>query len=218
MYKLLTALLLIIFLTSCASLKPKNSWQYNASSSIKKYKLHFLQGKDLRAASELSHARNSAKSSANLETLINIELTVCAMNIIDFKNNKCDTAKNLLHIQPNKIQLAYLHLLEHNIQKNEIVLLPKTYKDYAKSNLTNDNNKKVNEAISNIKVLSSKLIASSLSKDIINNENIEKLIIELSFNGYKRPLIKWLNIQLQREKNSEKQNILKEKIKILTSN
>lgn len=212
------ALLFILFIlmSGCTSPEPKNRWQYDAVASLNEYQTHFLQNHLLRAASDLSEARGFASQSSDLHTRISIELSACAMQIAVLKPASCEHIEKLLLIEPNPVQLAYLHLLQMKHTSDELTLLPIQYRSFARYMLEQDT-KKVNRALSSIQPISSRLIASALAKDLIDEENIKTLIAGLSYNGYKHPLLGWLKIQMQKEDDPIVRNRLKAKIDILTS-
>lgn len=214
----LTLLALFIFISGCSPTPvPKNKWQYDAVSSLNKFQMHFLQNQRDRAKADLSHARDFASQSAHLQTRINIELTACAMQLSVLQSSQCEGASLLLALEPSPSQLAYLHLLTSTLSEDEIDLLPNKYQDFAESLLSKDTDD-INSALENIKPVSSRLIASALSIDIINDENIHSLINELSYHGYKNPLVVWLSVQMQKESDPKEKAKLKAKIAVLTSN
>lgn len=216
MFNYLRNILIILSLHACSTSKPENGWQYEATRMSKNYQNNFLQNKTLRASLDLKHARELAKRSANLEPLINIELTACGMEISALNTSECTEASKLLRLQANDEQQAYLHLLLLQIQLDEIKYLPQQYQSFTRS-LLNKDDLSINKEIASMKPFSSKLIASSLSKELLNDENIDQLIQELSFKGFKRPLLSWLRFQMDKEKDKVKKAHLKAKIDVLTS-
>lgn len=212
----LLLLFLLIFISACSTAEPKNKWQYDAVSSLTKFQTYFLQNHLIRAKSNLSHAREFASQSVHLHTLINIELSVCALQVGTFRSTNCEAATQLLSVEPDPSQLAYLHFLNLSLRKGELELLPKQYQDFAQSFLEQDA-EKINDELDSIRPLSSRLIASALAKDLINDENIEELINELSYRGYKNPILVWLNVQMQRESDPLNKAKIKAKIAVLTS-
>ncbi len=201
---------------ACSSTQPKNNWQYQASSFLNDYTKHYLQGDVLRAKVYLSHARQKATKSANLHTLIDIELSACATRLSALEENSCKNAADLLILDPDPFQQAYLDLLRSELSASQIKDLPDQYQDFA-SALLEDDVKKLNEEAASISPLSSKLLASALIKDRLDDKNIQGLIETLSFHGYKTPLLAWLRLQMQNEKEHEKKARMKEKLEVLIS-
>lgn len=212
-----TLILIVIFLFAGCSRPPAvNKWQYDAASALEAYEKHFLQKHLLRAKSDLLRARGFASQSADLHTRIDIELSVCALNLSVLKKDACENAAILLQIEPNHLQSAYLHLLRSEIKAEEITYLPAQYKSFVAA-ITEKDISVINARIEQIKPLSSRLVASALAQDQLSDENIQELITELSYHGYKNPLLAWLNLQMQKETDPEKKVRLKAKIAILTS-
>lgn len=210
-------LLLLLYGTACSTPQPQNKWQYDAVSMCHNYQIHFLQDKTIRATLDLRHARELASRSAELKTLIDIELTSCAMESSALNQGQCQEAERLLRLDNDPSQDAYFSLLTSQISEDKVSLLPSQYRTFAEALIGTDK-RKINKALSDIKPLTSRLIASALAKESINDVNIKELIDGLSYHGYKRPLLVWLDVQMQREEDAQKKARLKEKIEVLTSN
>ena len=212
-----TLFLILIFLfTGCSHPPAVNRWQYDAASSLHAYQEHFLQNHLLRAKSDLSRARSFASQSADLHTRIDIELSVCAMRLSVLEAGSCENASVLLQVDPDLSQSAYLHLLRSALKKEEIQGLPEQYKAFASAMIEEDT-ADINTRLKQIRPLSSRLVASALAQEHINDENIQELVTELSYHGYKNPLIAWLKFQMQKETDPQIKVRLKAKISVLTS-
>jgi hypothetical protein len=210
-------LLIVIFLLSGCSHPPAvNKWQYDAVASLQAYQKHFLQKHLLRAKSDLARARSFASQSADLHTRIDVELTVCAMHLSVLDSTSCENASVLLQIDPDPSQLAYLHLLRSEVKPDEITFLPAQYKIFATA-IAEEDTFAINEEISQIQPLSSRLLASALAQEHLSDGNIQGLITELSYHGYKNPLLAWLTLQMQKETDPQKKVRLRAKISVLTS-
>ncbi len=212
-------ILIVIFIflfAGCSHPSVINTWQYDAASSLHDYQEHFLQKHLLRANSELVRARSFASQSADLHTRIDIELTVCAMQLSILKAASCENASLLLQIEPDPFQLAYAHLLTSELKEEEIKRLPDQYKDFAAAMIEKDT-AKINAQVKQIRPLSSRLVASALAQDYLDDANIEELVKALSYHGYKNPLLPWLTVQMQKETDPQKKVRLKAKISVLTS-
>lgn len=212
----LCLLSLIFYITACSNPQPENKWQYDAVLMSEKHKKHFLQDNLIAARLDLNHARKFASRSAELRTLIDIELQACAMKIASLEVDQCERAAELLSLQSNDSQNAYLNLLLSKISTETIEYLPTQYQSFAEVFIGGDKIL-INKSLAKIRPLTSRLIASSLYKESIDDINIQELIDELSYRGYKRPLLAWLNQQMQREEDSQERERLRAKIQVLTS-
>ena len=208
---------LLLITSACSSPQPQNRWQHDAVSMCSNYQTHFLQDKTTRAELDLRHAKELASRSAELHTLIDIELTSCAMHITVLNQGQCREAEKLLRLDPNPSQEAYLRLLTSEISQDKIPLLPRQYRSFAQA-LIDVDTLQINKELSTLTPLTSRLIASALAQKSINGTNIQELIDKLSYHGYKKPLLVWLNLQMQREEDTHTKMRLKEKIGVLTSN
>ena len=211
-----SVLFFIFLFQACSSPQPNNNWQYQATSSLEAYTKHYLEGNSIRAKVDLSRARRLATQSSQLHTLVNIELSVCAINIGTLKPSECKNVSDLLVIEPNPSQKAYLALLNSQLSSTQVNELPRQYQAFASTLLESDI-ERINEKTARIEPVTSRLIASALIKDQLDDKNIQELIDTLSYHGYKTPLLAWLKFQMQKEKDSEKKAKMKAKLEILTS-
>jgi len=209
-------LIFIFLFVGCSHPPAVNKWQYDAVSSLHAYQKHFLQNRLLRAKSDLSRARSFASQSAELHTRIDIELSVCAMQLSILNPTSCENASVLLQIDPDPSQLAYLSLLRSDLKDEEIKHLPEQYRAFGAAMIEADP-AKINTRIESIRPLSSRLVASALALPHLSADNLDSLIAELSYHGYKNPLIAWLTVQMQKETDPQKKVRLKAKISVLTS-
>ncbi len=207
---------LLTLLVSCSNPQPENKWKHDAAGMCLNYQKHFLEAKDLRAALDLRHAKKSATRSAQLKTLIDIELTACAMELSVLNPSPCEDAAKLLELEPNKEQKAYYNLLSSQLKYEDIPQLPSQYRDFASSLLLGDI-QAININISKIEPLSSRLVTAALAKEHIDDKNIDELIHRLSFKGYKKPLLSWMYIQMRKEEAPQEKARLMKKIKVLNS-
>lgn len=212
---ILSLLTLMTFL-GCSTTQPKNRWQYQATSSLNAYTQHYLEGNELRAKTDLARARHEASKSARLHTLIDIELSACAMHISVLEADSCEKASELLALEPEPSQLAYLNLLNKKLSPVQIQDLPQQYRDFA-SALLNKDTLAFNNDVKNMQPLSSRLLASALIKEHLSEENLRGLIEELSYHGYKRALLAWLKLQIEKEDDPKRKENLMSKLKVLIS-
>ena len=206
----------LLLFQACSSPQPNNRWQYQATSSLHAYTKHYLEGNTLRAKADLAHAREEASKSVQLHTLIDIELSVCATNISVLEADPCDKAFDLLALDPDPTQKAYLDLLSNQLSSSQVKDLPQQYQDFATFLLAN-NIDEINDKIQYIEPISSRVLASALIKDQLTNKNIQELTDTLSYYGYKTALLAWLKFQIQKEDDLEKKEKLMAKLKVLIS-
>jgi hypothetical protein len=206
---------LVFLLSSCSGPKPVNAWKYEATASLNDYSKHYFHNHLLRAKVDLAHARESALHSANLSTLIDIELTVCALKIASLEKDTCEKAYELLLLEPKQTQSAYLHFFTQTLTKDEIDLLPSAYQDFAQALLEK---RDFHPALSSIKSTRSRALASALVINDLQYEEVKYLVNRLSYHGYKKPLLAWLKILKKLEDKPKQKKIIEEKIKILTPN
>ena len=78
---ILLSIMLLLLIGGCSSERPPNMWQYKAHNSYQSFERYYLEYKIDLAAIELNRAREYASQSADLSTLAQIELSVCALKV-----------------------------------------------------------------------------------------------------------------------------------------
>lgn len=206
--------IVLLFMNACSMKTPPNDWQIQSSISFNSYTKNFLQGDDAIAKSDLKRAIAHAKSSADISSLARIYLGTCALNksigIID----TCHDYKMVEELTNDSSLKTYYAFLEMQHQDVDINLLPKQYKHFFKYISL----KEYSKAISSIKdaPISSQLIAHSLIKEHLNEEQIENILDNASFYGYKKAVIYWLENLEKITTDENKKEISRKKILILT--
>lgn len=207
-------LTVLLFMNACSMKTPPNDWQIQSSVAFNSYTKNFLQGDDAIAKSDLKRAIAHAKSSADISSLARIYLGTCALNrsvgIIDTCHDY-QIIEDLINDSSLKTYYAFLML---HYQDVDINLLPKPYKSFFKYISL----KEYSKAISSIKdaPISSQIIAHSLIKEYLNEEEIENILDKASYYGYKKAVIYWLEYLEKTTTDENKKEISRKKIMILT--
>ncbi len=197
-------LILISFLIfGCSTQTPKNSWQYASVNHYKNFENYYLQNRVELAAMELKSAREYAKESSDLKTLASIELSFCALKVAMLEPFSCPKFDELKPLVESKELDAYESFLSQTLHKDEISYLPKQYQKFAK----NGYDKK--SGIKEIEPLTSKMIVASLSRENITITDIDNIINDASYHGYKNALIQWLKLKLQKKDDEKTRQILR---------
>jgi hypothetical protein len=173
-----------------------------------------LSGKDELAKEDFNRAQDHAKHSSSLELLAKINLGSCAINNSIGVEDHCSSYKELRDLVDSKELDSYYFFIIKEIKKDQAKDLPKTYRDFAHSYLEGDYKSAI-KYMFNIEKISSKLIAANMIKDKMGVEDVEKLLDEVSFYGYKKAVIHWLEIL--KGKDAQKSDKIDKKIKILES-
>lgn len=210
-------LILVLFFQGCSFKSVKNQWEFNSSSAFNSYMKNFLIYEDDLAQSELQRAIKYAKQSANLEQLSRIYLGACALNKSVEQDFMCKEYKEVEELINSQELKTYYLMLENEVLKEQIGNLPKQYKTFAKY-ITLKEYDLAFKAIKSMNQDSSKFIAASLIKKELKKEEVNFLINEASFLGYKKIVLFWLKHYYHLENNLKKREKIAKKIKILTPN
>lgn len=182
----------LISLSGCAGAPPKNVWQQQAISAFNGYKTYYLEGKTALAQHDLHYARALAKQGTDLETLARLELAHCAVQISVLESTPCEGYHTLTTLYQHAELNAYFRFLQQKTQRLDISLLPSQYRPFATQQLDGMTSDKLEQTISKINSLESRLIAAALMRDQLSADFVRKLIKQTSFHGYKRASLQWM--------------------------
>ncbi len=204
-------LLIFLFVFAGCSFKgaQKDMWIKDASNSFESYSNYYLQGDTRLASVSLKRAEQSAKSSVNLTPLSKIYLGVCALHVAVFIDDKCTQYISIRDIVKNKNNSeSYFNMLQKNFGVLKTEYLPEQYVDFANAMKKED----FLSAFKSIKIMpktSSKLISASLMKEHLSAKDIEYIIDEASFSGYKKAVVRWLKFLEEKSIGAKRQKIEK---------
>ena len=217
MIKFLIFFFLFLIFSGCSFKIPQNQWQFKSANAFSSYTKNFLSAKDNIAKNDLQRAIKHAKQSADLTQLSRIYLGKCALNISLGIEDSCQEYVAMSNLVDDKELKAYYALLTYNLTKEQIELLPDDYKDYAKFLLIKDFNG-VKEEILTMNKVTSKLLATALIHKSIDNDFREKILHLVSFYGYKKVVLFYLNEIGKNTKDKRKRGKIEKKISILSKN
>ncbi|MEA3330440.1 MAG: hypothetical protein U9Q29_01950 [Campylobacterota bacterium] len=214
MKKLTIYLLTALLFSGCSFDTPPNEWQYKSVNAFDSYTKNFLSSNDNLAKNDLQRAVKHAKNSSDLTHLGSIYLGECALNISVGITDKCEKYQDIKDLINSQTLNAYYDFLTLNIKEKQISQLPKIYRDLV-WHVKNEEFTKINNDIVKMDRPTSQLLSTSLLKDKVDNNTIERVIEVASFNGYKKAVIFWLNELKNRTNDKKKITKLNKKISIL---
>lgn len=212
----LVGVFFILFFSACSFKTPPNQWQYKSVNAFESYKKNFLFSQDVLADNDLKRAIEHAKQSSHLVQLAKIYLGKCALNNSLGVQDGCNEFKELDNIVNDKKLHSYYLFITNELTQEDVSDLPSTYKDFAYSYINKDYEDAVKE-IFNIEMITSKLIAANFVKNSMSVEDIQKLLDEVSYFGYKKAVLYWLKIKKSKMEDTLKIQKVDKKIKILES-
>jgi hypothetical protein len=203
-----------LLFSACSTTTVKNRWQFQSVNAFESSKVYYLQNEQALAATDLKRAKKYAKQSADLTTLSNIELSQCALHVSVLEDDNCSAYTQLLPLAKDENSYAYYLFLQNQYTATDIPHLPKRYQTFALYKLEGKFNKAETELLAQDDILS-KTIMAALIKDELSTQSIKLLIKELSFNGYKKAVVSWLQYYSTRLKDNQEIEKSKEKLRIL---
>jgi len=191
-------------------------WQYKAHNSYQSFERYYLEYKIDLAAIELDRAREYASQSADLSTLAQIELSVCALKVALLEPYSCPRFDHLEALVNVPALSAYNDFLQNTLSENEIDDLPEQYRDFAQARLKGKKREMLKE-IESIEPLTSKMITASLIQEQLPPALRQEILQEISFHGYTYAAISWLTFEIDHTDDENKKKQLQQKLKIIYS-
>jgi hypothetical protein len=192
----LAAILAGVLLGGCAGNPVVLDWQDNVKSATRRSTVAYLVGDSRTEASELERARSEAARTGRAELLARIELTRCASHVASLSFGPC-TAFEPLRPDVGAPERVYADYLDANIAPADISLLPQPHQALAAGGSGRPANV---EALAAIKDPLTRLVAAGVLFEAgrADGQVISVAIDTASSQGWRRPLLAWLGVQLRR--------------------
>jgi hypothetical protein len=190
------AILLTIGLLSACSTKPLPPvWQSNAHGELQAFTSAWLSGNTRIAELEYGRARDSIASTGRADLVARAELVRCAARVATLEFDDCAGYQPLAP-EAAAPERAYAAYLQGQWQALDTALLPAHHRavvDAARSNATTN-------VIGMIEDPLARLIAAGvlLQRARLTPDDIAAATETASAQGWRRPLLAWLGVQLQR--------------------
>ena len=181
-------------LSACSSGPKLADWQLEAKGSIDRSVTAFMEGNPRVEAAELARARSQLSRTGRADLLANAELLHCAARVASLVFQSCAGFESLRQdaLAP---QRAYANYLQGLAQPQDIALLPAQQRAAAAGDAA---------AVIAITEPLSQLVAAGvlLKTGKASPEVIVQAINTASAQGWRRPLLAWLDVQVQRAEQS----------------
>jgi hypothetical protein len=191
----MTKFLLAVFtalLTACASAPPPPDWQANAFSALNAYTAAYLSGNSRVAEYEFARARQEIASTGRADLMARAELTRCATQVASLVLvlEPC-TAYLALADYATPAEQAYAAFLSGQWSKLDTAQLPPHYRGLLVP---------TSQPLGQITDPLPRLIAASLllQKELLTPADIALAVDTASSQGWRKPLLMWLGVQLNR--------------------
>lgn len=190
-------LLLALMLSSCSSAPPPADWKLNAVSLLDHAQQRWLEGDSKSAELALTKARAEIARSGRIDLLARAELSACASKIASLDFSTC-AAFDQLASDASTSDRAYARFLATDWTDLNARSLPVHYADLVGAK----DAAQANRAAIEIKPPLPKLIAIALlfRAGRADPAALSAAVETASEQGWRRPLLGWLEVQLQRAK------------------
>ena len=179
-----------VFLTGCSSGPKPPDWQLEARGSMERSVAAYLEGNARVEMAELARARSQLARTGRADLLATAELLHCATRVASLVFEPCAGFEKLRQDAP-EAQRAYADYLRGQLPPQGIALLPEAQRAAAAGDAA---------ALQGITDPLSQLVAAGvlLQTGKASPAVIGRAIETASSQGWRRPLLAWLNVQAQR--------------------
>lgn len=185
------SLVALLALAGCAGSPPPPDWKMNAQAGLEAFSKHYLDGNGKLADLNFAKARAEAARTGRPDLIARIELARCGVRAAALEFNDCP-AYAVLADSAAPAEKSYAEFLAGNWQALDARLLPPQYGPVLKAG---------GEAgLAGIKEPVSRLIAAGVlfKAGRITPAGIAGAIDTASEQGWRRPLLAWLGVELKR--------------------
>ena len=188
--KLILSLAGVVLLSACASGPKPPDWQLEAKGSMERSMTAYMEGNTRVETAELERARSQLSRTGRADLLATAELLHCATRVASLVFEACAGFEKLRQ-DAAAPQIAYADYLRGQVQPQSIALLPEPQRAAAGGNAG---------AVQGIADPLSQLVAAGvlLQTSKASPAVIGQAIDTASAQGWRRPLLAWLNVQAQR--------------------
>lgn len=187
--KSLTLIALACALAACGSKPAQPDWKMNAQASLEAFSDAYLKGDTAIADSEFARARRAMSSTGRPDLVAHAELYRCATRAASLEY---DTCPGFLALGPDVTPAgqAYAAYLKGHLHGLDAALLPEQHRAIAQGKGT----------LAAIPDPLSRLVAAGvlLKAERLTPADIVTATDTASEQGWRRPLLMWLGISLQR--------------------
>jgi hypothetical protein len=178
-------------MAACSSGPRAPDWQLEAKGSMDRSVAAYMEGNSRVEMAELERARGQLTRSGRADLLATAELLHCATRVASLVLDEPCAGFEKLRLDATEAQRAYADYLKGQLQPQAIALLPESQRTAAAGNAG---------ALAGITDPLSKLVAAGvlLQTGKASPVVISQAIDTASAQGWRRPLLAWLGVELRR--------------------
>jgi hypothetical protein len=183
----------VLLVAACSS-APPIEWQANAKSALDRAVAAYLAGDTHVANVEFDLAKRELSRTGRADQVALAELTKCAVRVASLDFSPCE-GFDKLRPDTNGSERAYADFLANRLQPGEAALLPEQYRSIAAGGSSGD---AAAAALRAIDDPLARLIATGVlfQGGRANPAAIAIAVETASAQGWRRPLLGWLGVQL----------------------
>ena len=191
-----TALAALGVLAACTSAPPALDWQINARQAIDAAVIAYLEGNARVEAAETARARSEIGRTGRLDLLARAELMRCAARVASLTFEDCEGFEKL-RTDAAPAERAYADYLAGRLQPGDVALLPEPQRRVAQARAGAG---AADAALRSVEDPLSRLIAAGVvfQASLASPETLQIAVDTASAQGWRRPLLAWLTVQLKR--------------------
>lgn len=194
-FALAFALTAALALSACGSGPRVPDWQMNAKQSLDRAQAAYLTGRDQVEKAEFGRARDQIAGTGKVELIIRIELARCAARVAALSFDDCSEFE-ALRSDASAADIAYANYLAGRAQPSDATLLPEPQRAV----LAAGGDEAAAKAVTAIADPLSRLVAAGavFRANRATPEVLKTAVDTASEQGWRRPLVAWLNVQALR--------------------
>jgi hypothetical protein len=175
---------IVSMLAACSSTPPPPDWQSNSKAAIERAVVAFLNGDARIEALEFERARSEVSRTGRFDLVARIELLRCAGRVASLVFEPC-AAFEALREQAGPAERAYADYLAGRGASQDAALLPEAQRGQAPKDIADP---------------LARLVAIGVRFETgqADPQAIQLAVDTASAQGWRRPLLAWLGVQLKR--------------------
>ncbi len=196
---LLSTMLASALLSACASKPVPPDWQTNAFAALKGFSSAYLKGNTRLADFEFVRAKTEIASTGRADLMARAELTRCALRLASLELDQC-AAYQTRAAEAGPEEQAYAAFLTGQWRGLDGAMLPAPYRSVVLAATANSSSSPQFSALTAIEDPLSRLIAAGalMQNRPLGEQDIASAVDTASSQGWRRPLLAWLGVQLKR--------------------
>ena len=193
----------LLLLTACASGPPTPDWQTNAFAALKGFSAAYLSGNTRLADLEFARAKEALSSTGRADLMARAELTRCAVRVASLAFDNC-AGYQPLALDATASEQAYANYLTGHWAALDSALLPEQHRALVllvtRRQTPAQENRPESSVLNSLEDPLARLVAAGalLQNKRISPTDISVATETASAQGWRRPLLAWLGVQLKR--------------------